>query len=325
MKYSLFQTAVFSLLAALLPLTAQEVPTQWPFWTCAWCKDFRIGTRPSDAKGHEGVDYDLWLQVADGGPKNHGKEFRIKPIPFPGREGGKLDVNYLPDGLVAPDARWVAFSQKSCRGYAVAYVLQRDEAKGFIPMPKLVSEMGWDEFFKENPDQAANRGEMSGITRLSESSICDLVAWEPDSSAVWFSLRGGDRRDAGIYHWYFLWETKTGKVVVPERVKAINKQAAARWSSDENPLSKDAAAAEEQHYVFLAELKSRLEKPILTVSKNTLDHEARIRFDRFRNVGQGGAAKTLKGYDARELIDGQRSALFDTALKTGAVATLECP
>ena len=55
MKHSLFQNSVVFLPAVSLPLAAQEVPTHWPFWTCAWGKDFRIGTRPSDAKGHEGV------------------------------------------------------------------------------------------------------------------------------------------------------------------------------------------------------------------------------------------------------------------------------
>lgn len=143
------------------------------------------------------------------------------------------------------------------------------------------------------------------------------------TSGVWFSLRGGDRRDAGIYHWYFLWETKTGEAVVPERVKAINRFAAARWSGGDKIMSKDATAAEEQHYVFLAELKNRLEEPILTVSRNALEKEARARFDRFRTADRRGAQKGLKASDARGLIDGQRSALFSTALKTGAVAHME--
>ena len=140
---------------------------------------------------------------------------------------------------------------KHCAHYSVGYVLRRNPEGALVPLPRLVSEMAWDKFFEEHPDQEARRARMDGITDLVESSICDLVAWEPDSGGVWFSLRGGDRHNAGFYHWYFLWSTKTGMVTVPERVKLINRFAASRWSSREQPLSQEAAAAEEQHDFFL--------------------------------------------------------------------------
>ena len=163
---------------------------------------------------------------------------------------------------------------------------------------------------------------MDGITRLAESSICDLVAWEPDSSGVWFSLRGGDRRNAGFYHWYFLWGTKTGMVTVPERVKPINRFAASRWSSREQPLSQEAAAAEEQHDVFLSELEQRLDHPKRPVDLQALQREAHARLIGPDIAGPVHDSPTVTGQTARDIIDSRRAALFRASLKVGAVAPL---
>lgn len=326
MKLILGNLILFTVLAWIArPASAQEIPTHGPFRTWAWCKDFTLGARPSDEMKNGDRGYELWMQVPDGGPNGAGKEFRIAPIPLPARKDGTPLLLYLPDGLVSPDARWVAASQKLCRGYTVAHVLQRDEKVGFKPLPKLVSEMGWDKFFEENPDLVAKRGEMTGITSYVEASLCDLVAWEPDSSGVWFSLRGGDRRAAGIYQWYFLWETKTGKVLVPERVKEINRFAAARWTPEDKLLSKEETVAEEQHWVFLADLQQRLANPKRPVPRETLEMEAGAQFDRYRKADRQGTSKGLMHIEARSVIGGQRHALIRASLKEGAVASLEGP
>lgn len=317
MKPSLFNLVVASLTVAVFPVAAQEIPPGGMFRTCAWCGDFTL-----IARGHG-----LWMQVPElRSPGEIGKEFRIAPTPFPGGKESTSDCSCQPDdGLVSPDARWVALSQKVCVGFAVGFVLKRDEKKGFIPLPKLVSEMGWDKYFEENPDQVAKRGEMSGITSLVEKSMCDLIAWEPDSSGVWFSLRGGDRRTEGIRDWYFLWETKTGQVVVPERVKIINRFAATRWNPDPDRklLSKEAIAAEVQHYVFLADLKQRLADPDRLLKRETLEQEARAHFDLLRKADRGAAPKGVRASEARMIVD--RNHPFLASQKAGAVARLEPP
>jgi hypothetical protein len=310
------------LLAASLSLAAQEVaPERSQFWTCAWCKDFTIGARGTQTK-HGGDGYELWMHV----PELGNKEYRIAPTRFPGGQSSTHDASCSPDdGLVSPDARWVAFSQKYCTHYAVAFVLKRDDAKGFIPLPKLVSEMGWDKFFLENPDQVAKRGEMDGITDLVESSLCDLVAWEPDSSGVWFSLRGGDRRATGIYHWYFLLETRTGKVTVPEQVKAINRFAAARWNDDGKPLSEEALAAEAQHHLFLAVLQERIDHPGREVDRVGLERNAHALFQVSPASGNKVATPAVLKLNARSFIERQRDDLFRSSLRAGTAASLESP
>lgn len=276
--------------------------------TVVWCGNFVIGTRGGD----------LWVYVPD-----MGKQYRIPPTPY-GKEGGSTkDASVdAPSGIVSPDGEWVALEQGHCAHYSVGYVLQRNPRGALEPLPRLVSEMAWDKFFEEHPDEVARRGRMAGITDLVASSICDLVAWEPDSSGVWFSLSGGDRRNAGFYHWYFFWSTKTGMVTVPERVKLINRYAASRWSNGAQPLSQEAVAAEEQHYVFLAELEHRLDHP-----KRPVDVQALQRGAHERLIGPGTAnpprdPPTVTGQAARDIIDSQRAALFRASLKVGAVAPL---
>jgi hypothetical protein len=296
--------------AAVFPaLASAEDPPQVKGFihTVVWCGNFVIGTRGGD----------LWVYVPD-----MGKQYRIPPTPY-GKEGGSTkDATCDPVGIVSPDGEWVALDHKHCVGYAVGYVLQRNPQGALDPLPRLVSEMAWDKFFEEHPDQVAKRGRMAGITRLAESSLCDLVAWEPDSSGVWFSLRGGDRRNAGFYHWYFLWSTRTGMVTVPERVRLINRFAASRWSSREQPLSQEAAAAEEQHYVFLAELAQRLDHPKQPVDLQALQREAHARLIGPDTAGPGHDSPAVTGQTARDLIDAQRAALFRASLKVGAVAPL---
>jgi hypothetical protein len=311
--------SVICLLAASLSLAAQEVPKKQIFFPCAWCKDFTIGARGAEKKNENGEGYELWMHV----PEMGNKEYRIAATPFPNGKGSTLDASCQPDdGLVSPDAKWVAFSQKYCRGYAVAFVLQRDEKKGFKPLPKLVSEMGWDLFFAQNPDQVSKRGEMDGITDLAESSLCDLVAWEPDSSGVWYSLRGGDRRAAGIYQWYFFWDAKTGKASVPDRVKAINRFAAARWGGGED-LSEDALAAEELHYLFLAVLQERFDHPGREVDRVALERNAHALFHVSPKTDGENASPPLSKPDVRSIIERQRDDLLRASLKTGTAATLD--
>jgi hypothetical protein len=209
--------AVLILSAVPLPVSAREIPTHGPFRTLAWCKDFTLGTRPSDRKDREGDGYDLWMQMPDSGPGGAGKEFRIDPIPFPGAKGGNLSID--------------------------------------------------------------------------------------------------------------LWETKTGKVVVPERVKTINRFATARWNPDPDKklLSKEDAAAEELHYVFLADLRQRFADSDRMIPRGKLEQEARARFDRYRKADRQGTAKGVMHGEARDVVDGQRELLLRASLKEGAVASLGDP
>ena len=296
--------------AAVFPALARaEDPPQVKGFihTVVWCGNFVIGTRGGD----------LWVYVPD-----MGKPYRIHPTPY-GKEGGSTkDALDAPVGIVSPDGEWVALEHTHCAHYSVGYVLQRNPQGALDPLPRLVSEMAWDKFFEEHPDQVARRGRMAGITDLAESSLCDLVAWEPDSSGVWFSLRGGDRRNAGFYHWYFFWSTRTGTVTVPERVKLINRFAASRWGSGEKPLSQEAAAAEEQHAVFLAELTQRLDHPKQPVDMQALQREAHARLSGTGIAGSGHDPPAVTGQTARAIIDAQRAALFRASLKVGAVAPL---
>jgi hypothetical protein len=299
------------LAAAVVPsLACAEVPQpdKGFIHTVVWCGNFVIGTRGGD----------LWVYVPD-----MGKQYRIPPTPY-GKEGGSTkDASVdAPVGIVSPDGEWVALDHTHCAHYSVGYVLRRNPQGALDPLPRLVSEMAWDKFFEEHPDQVAKRGCMAGITDLVESSLCDLVAWEPDSSGVWFSLRGGDRRNAGFYHWYFFWSVEKGKVTVPERVKLINHFAASRWSGREQPLSQETVAAEEQHYVFLAELEHRLDHPKRPVDMQALQREAHARLIGPDIAGPVRDSPTVTGQTARDIIDSQRAALFRASLKVGAVAPL---
>jgi len=299
----LLSVAVFPSLAS-----AENPPPDKGFiHTVVWCGNFVIGTRGGD----------LWVYVPD-----TGTQIRIPPTPH-GNEGGSTkDATCDPVGIVSPDGEWVALEQGHCAHYSVGYVLRRNPQGALDPLPRLVSEMAWDKFFEEHPDQVPRRGRMAGITNLVESSICDLVAWEPDSSGVWFSLRGGARRNTGFYHWYFFWSTKTGMVTVPERVKLINRFAASRWSSGEQPLSQEAVAAEEQHYIFLAELEHRLDHPKRPVDVQALQREAHARLIGPDIAGPARDSPAVTGQTVRDIIDSQRAALFRASLKVGAVAPL---
>jgi len=111
-------------------------------------------------------------------------------------------------------------------------------------------------------------------------------------------------------------------VTVPERVKLINRSAASRWSSGEQPLSQDAAAAEEQHHVFLAELEHRLDHPKRPVDLQALQREAHARLSGPDIAGPAHDSPAVTGQTARDIIDAQRAALFRASLKVGAVAPL---
>jgi hypothetical protein len=110
---------------------------------------------------------------------------------------------------------------------------------------------------------------------------------------------------------------------VPERVKLINRCAALRWGSGEQPLSQEAAAAEEQHAVFLAELEHRLDHPKRPVDLQALQRVAHARLSGPDIAGPAHDSPAVTGRTAREIIDSQRDALFRASLKVGAVAPLE--
>lgn len=318
------------IITSLLLLTgtgqAQEEPTVGPFSVHAWCKDFSLGSRPWDGKVGDAGCYDLWVQMT-GERGAH----RIVPTPFSDGKTSSLNASCQPGtGLVSPDARWVALQQKYCTSFAVAYVLQRDQEKGFKPLPKLVSELGWDKFLEGHPKLQEPRQRMDGITHIG-SSLCDLVAWEPDASGVWFSLRGGDRRGEGIYQWYFFWDAKTQQAVVPEAVKAINQFASSRWKSDGKTYAGAWAAAEEEHCLFLAELEWRFVRPAEDFETEAQRLRQKWRADSLvaaAELAEKSGEQTndlMQASKARELIARQREALFRASLRTGTSASLEQP
>ena len=89
------------------------------------------------------------------------------------------------------------------------------------------------------------------------------------------------------------------------------------------PLSQEAAAAEEQHHVFLAELEHRLDHPKRPVDLQTLQREAHARLIVSDISGPAHDSPTVTGQTARDIIDAQRAALFRASLKVGAVAPLD--
>ena len=322
---SLLLSVAATSMAQIEPGEGQEIPTHGPFFVNASCRDFILGARPSDQKDKSEASYDLWVQMA--GERG---EYRVAPAIFPGGETSNINASCYPhDGLISPDARWVALDQKYCTSYAFAYILERDEAKGLKPLPKLVSEMGWDKFKEQNPKWQKKRERMAGITSIG-SSLCDLVAWKQDASGVWFSLRGGDKRGEGIYQWYFFWDAKTQEVIVPESVAKINQFANARWNSQGKTYAGAWAEAEKQHFLFLASLEWRItrpEDPLYEAEEERMLQkwhsafvEPKIRESVAKEMGDASPASIAQWKIAK-----QREALFKASQRAGAVATLPPP
>ena len=267
----------------------------------AWCRDFAV------VAGSKQNGWSLWVLR----PRHRGLT-AIPPTPFGSGPESTAAASCMPSGLVSPDAKWVALDQKVCAGYGVAYVLKRQQDDTLEPLPKAVSEMGWEEFFRQNPTLAKERGKMRGITDLGGSSICDLVGWEADSGGVWFSLRGGDRKGTGIYQWYFRWDASTGKVATPEAVGKINSFATARWGAVGNAaLGAGQLAAEREHWRFLAELARGHASPSLRVPVARLSAMADERIK--------GGKQTSE--DVRGILDRIRAELLQASRMTGAAAT----
>lgn len=324
---SLYKFRSIGLLVGIFPFIAvycfaqfelgagQEVPPDGGMGPVAWCGDFIMLARPSDEDR-----FDLWAQM----PGQRG-EFRIAHTLFPDNKTTTRRCSCAPGlGLISPDAKWVAFDQKFCTHFSVAYVLHRDEAHGFVPLPKLVSESGWDLFHKQNTHWKRER--MSGISDIG-GSICDLVAWEPDGSGVWFSLRGGDEKGKGIYHWYFLWDARNQKALTPGRVKTINQHAPARWNSDKYNFDKQWAAAEEQHVLFLALLEWRIAHPAdqwdeVMTQRLLMQWRDALVVDpiQIKKMGTPNAESALKASIAKSSIEKHRNSLFQASFRMGAAA-----
>jgi hypothetical protein len=89
-------------------------------------------------------------------------------------------------------------------------------------------------------------------------------------------------------------------------VKAINRFAAARWNDDGKPLSEEALAAEERHYLFLAVLQERLDHPGREVDRVALEWKAHGLFHVSPATGDKGATPDLLKLDVRSIIERQR-------------------
>jgi hypothetical protein len=89
-------------------------------------------------------------------------------------------------------------------------------------------------------------------------------------------------------------------------VKAINRFAAARWNDDGKPLSEEALAAEERHYLFLAVLQERLDHPGREVDRVALERKAHGLFHVSPATGDKGATPDLLKLDVRSIIERQR-------------------